>query len=93
MFGVGSYFYEFAAVQITFINISLQFSSHNFQDLHAEICVKMDQTNHLPILSKRSNQHEVQRHGEVKSSTPPFNIPFNLQKLIFRNSFIFFGLK
>ncbi|XP_052076287.1 toll-like receptor 4 [Mytilus californianus] len=93
MFGIGSYFYDFVAVNITFINISLQFSSHNFQDLHDEICVKKDQTDPLPVIYQTSNQHEVQRQGQWKSNTIPFRIPFTLQNLIFRNNLFRFKIE
>ena len=95
MFGVGSYFYDFSAKQIhvTFINISFQFSSHNFQDLHDEICVKKDQTASLPILYQTSNQNKVQRQGQLKYNTTSFEIPFSLQKLIFRNNLFRFKIE
>ncbi|CAC5408990.1 TLR13 [Mytilus coruscus] len=93
MFNFGSYFSEFHVVPITFINISLQFSSHDLQDFYDEICVKKDQTDPLPVLSKTPNQHEVQRYGQLKPNTLPFEISSKLQKLIFRNSLFRFKIE
>ncbi|XP_052076286.1 toll-like receptor 4 [Mytilus californianus] len=93
MFHFGSYFSEFYVVPITFINISLQFNSHDLQDFYGEICVKKDQTDPLPVLSNTPNQHEVQRYGQLKPNTLPFNISSKLQKLIFRNSLFRFKIE
>ncbi|XP_071126444.1 toll-like receptor 4 [Mytilus edulis] len=89
MFGFGSYFYEFSLVPITFINISLQFSSHKFQNFYEEICLKNEHLSNKP----NYNQHEIQRHGQFKSNTLPYTIPFKLQKLIFRNNLFRFKIE